>query len=351
MEEKTYGHTRNGEEVKLFTLKNQNGLIARVSNFGAAITELHAPDRNGQCRDITLGFPSLEGYLKNEPFLGVVAGRFANRIAKGVFRIDGKCYELATNNGPNHLHGGNVGFNHQLWQVRSQPDAPSESVQLTYLSSANEEGYPGELRVQLRYTLTEENELVLEYEAASDQATPVNLTNHAYWNLRGEGTGQIHDHRLTLHARFYTPTDDTLIPTGAITPVESTPLDFLTPTPIGERIDGVGSQPTGYDHNFVLDKSEEGALELAATVQEPNSGRRMDVFTTEPGLQLYTGNFLDGTITGKQGQPYESQDGFCLECQHFPDSPNHPHFPSTILRPGTVYRQTTVHRFSVERPT
>lgn len=349
METTIFGQTDSGAQATLFTLKNKNGLIARISNYGAAITEMHVPDRDGEFKDITLGFDSLDGYLQNDPFFGVIAGRYANRIAKGRFNLGAKSYDLAINNGFNHLHGGLKGFNTKIWEATPISRNDSEGVRLTYTSPNNEEGYPGELKIQLDYVLSESNELRIAYTATTDQATPVNLTNHAYWNLEGEDAGQIGDHEISINADLFTPVDDDLIPTGEIHPVANTPLDFRSPRLIGERIKEVGHAPTGYDHNFVLNKSEIGALEKAAMVSHEGSGRRMEVFTTEPGVQLYTANFLDGTITGKSGKPYEYQNGFCLECQHFPDSPNQPHFPSTILHPGAVYEQTTVHRFSVKR--
>jgi aldose 1-epimerase len=347
VETKIFGQTDSGAQATLFTLRNKNGLIARITNYGAAITEMHVPDRNGESKDVTLGFDSLEGYLRNDPFFGVIAGRYANRIAKGQFSLGAKSYDLAVNNGPNHLHGGKEGFNTKIWSATPLSENDSEGVRLTYTSPNNEEGYPGELKVQLDYILSESNELRMDYQATSDEATPINLTNHAYWNLGGEGSGQIGNHEISINADFFTPVDDDLIPTGEIHSVANTPLDFRSSRLIGERIKEVGHTPTGYDHNFVLKKSEIGALERAATARHEGSGRQMEVLTTEPGIQLYTANFLDGTIVGKSGTPYEYQNGLCLECQHFPDSPNQPHFPATILYPGTVYKQTTVHRFSV----
>ena len=348
METKNFGTTREGGDATLFTLENSNGLIARITNYGAAITEMHVPDRHGNTHDITLGFDNLEAYLENSPSFGVVAGRYANRIAFGQFQLGKKSYQLPINNGDHHLHGGKQGFSAKLWTASELKRANAEGIRLAYLSPDQEESYPGNLSVRIDYLLTNSNELRIEYQASSDKPTPINLTNHAYWNLRGNGTGDIKDHELTLKADLFTAVDSSLIPTGEILSVADTPLDFRSPTSIGARIQEVGGDPTGYDHNFVLNKPETAALELAAVLRHTESGRRMEVLTTEPGIQLYTANFLDGTLAGKSGNHYQAQAGLCLECQHFPDSPNHPHFPSTILYPGMVYRQTTVHRFSVD---
>lgn len=347
METTTFGQTDSGAQATLFTLKNKNGLIARITNYGAAITEMHVPDRHGKLGDVTLGFHSLEGYLRNDPFFGVIAGRYANRIAKGRFNLGGQSYALAVNNGPNHLHGGINGFNTKIWEATPISERDSETLRLTYTSPNNEEGYPGELKVRLDYTLSDTNELQMNYQATTDHPTPINLTNHAYWNLQGDGSGPINDHELTINAKLYTPVDEALIPTGEIHSVDNTPLDFRSSRLVGERIKEIGKAPSGYDHNYVLDKSEIGALETAAILRHEETGRQMEVLTTEPGIQLYTANFLDGSITGKTGKPYTYQTGLCLECQHFPDSPNQPHFPSTILHPGSTYSQTTVHRFSI----
>ncbi|MCS1408788.1 MAG: Aldose 1-epimerase [Verrucomicrobia subdivision 3 bacterium] len=346
METASFGTTETGDEAQLFTLRTSNGLVVKITNFGAAVTEVHVPDRNGTFADVTLGFHNLTSYLKNDPFFGVVVGRYANRIVKGRFKLGGQTYQLATNNGSNHLHGGIAGFNKKLWNATSFESAEASGVSLHYTSPDGEEGYPGNVHLELTYSLNEANELKIDYRATSDQPTPLNLTNHAYWNLGGEHSGHIGDHLLTIHATHHTPTDSELIPTGEIRLVAGSPLDFRQPKAIGRDINQVGGRPLGYDHNFVLNKSQAGALELAATVTHPTTGRQLDVLTTEPALQFYTGNFLDGTLIGKSGTPYESQHGFCLECQHFPDSPNHPHFPSTILNPGQEYTQTTVHRFS-----
>lgn len=343
----SFGKLPSGEPVSLFVLENSHGTRIGLTNFGATITQALLPDRHGKLEDITLGFNGFDEYLKNDPFLGVVAGRFANRIAEGRFSLKGKPYQLAVNNGPNHLHGGNSGFDKKLWSATPLEDRKPEGVKMSYTSPDGEEGYPGKVQTEITYTLNEENELVIHYVARTDQSTPLNLTNHAYWNLAGQASGTLEGQQLKLNASLYTPTDETLIPTGEIKSVAGSPLDFRNFADIYPRLAQIGGTPPGFDHNFVLKKSEREALELAASVIDPNSGRKMDVLTTEPGIQFYTANFLDGSITGKSGTPYQRHAGFCLECQHFPDSPNQPHFPSTILEPGQVYEQTTIHRFSV----
>ena len=335
------------EDFRIYTLQNANGLRVKITNCGAAVMEVHAPDRAGNLADLTLGFGDCAGYLENVPSLGVVVGRYANRIANGTFTLNGRRYTLAANHGDHHLHGGVVGFGKRLWRGVPFETAESSGVKLRYTSRDGEEGYPGQVQTELVYSLTESNELRMEYRAVSDQSTPLNLTNHAYWNLGGEGSGFIGGHILTIYADYYTPSDNLLIPTGEIRSVAGTPLDFRRPKAAESDMEKAGGNLAGYDHNFVLNKSEFGALELAATVIHPASGRRMDVLTTEPGIQFYSGNSLDGTIVGKSGAVYGPQSGFCLECQHFPDSPNHPHFPSTILRPGQEYTQTTIHKFSI----
>ena len=342
------GATANGQEVHLYTLTNANGLVAKVSTYGALLTEMHVPDRDGQLKDITLGFKDLKSYEADHPYFGATIGRYGNRIAKGTFTLHGKSYTLATNNDANHLHGGLAGFDKKVWEARPLSTEYGSAVALTYTSIDGEEGYPGNLKVEVIYTLTEENELTIDYRAHTDADTVLNLTNHAYWNLAGEGSGAILDHELELMADFYTPVDDTLIPTGEIRSVQGTPLDFTTPTSIGSRMALMAGDPGGYDHNFVLRKSGEGLLEMAARVHEPKSGRVMEILTTEPGIQFYSGNFLDGTLTGKSGGNYEKRHGFCLETQHFPDSPNKPHFPSVLLRSGETYTQRTIHRFSAK---
>ncbi len=347
-----FGTTADGKPVELFTLTNAHGVEVRAMTYGATIVSLRTPDRGGRLGDIVLGHPTLAGYLAQSPYFGAVVGRYGNRIAKGRFSLDGKAYQLATNNGPNHLHGGVRGFDKVVWNAEPAETDSSAAVTFSYVSPAGEEGYPGTLHARVTYTLTDRDELRVDYLATTDQATPVNLTQHSYFNLAGAGTRDILGHELMIAADRYTPVDATLIPTGEIAPVAGTPFDFRTPTAIGARIDQNDVQiqnGKGYDHNWVLNRAgaAEGALVHAARVTEPTTGRTLDVFTTEPGLQFYSGNFLDGTITGKDGQVYRHRYGFCLETQHFPDSPNHPNFPSTILRPGREYRSTTVFQFGV----
>ena len=348
VEKSNFGTTPEGESVELYTLHNKNGLVAKITTFGALLTEMHVPDRNGNLSDITLGFDNLDDYVKGHPYFGSTAGRYANRIAKGKFTLDGVEYQLATNNDPNHLHGGDKGFDKRVWDARPLKTANGSAVEFTYLSEDGEEGYPGNLKSVVVYTLTDDNELIVDYKATTDKATPINLTNHAYWNLAGEGKGDILGHELEIIADFFTPVDDTMITTGEIRPLTGSPLDFRTPTAIGARIAQMTGNPGGYDHNFVLRKSASGKLETAAKVFEPTSGRTLEISTTEPGIQFYSGNFLDSTLTGKSGGVYHKQHGFCLETQHFPDSPNKPHFPSAILRPGETYTHKTIHRFSAK---
>ncbi len=340
-----FGKTPDGQEISVWTIRNKNDCVAKVTDYGAILTELHVPDKNGKLGDIVLGFDNLKGYLDGSPYFGATVGRVANRIAKGKFKLKGKEYTLATNNGPNHLHGGKVGFDKVVWQAATSADG--KSVSFHYTSKDGEEGYPGALKVRVTYTLTDDNELKVDYEATADQATPVNLTHHSYFNLGGAAAGTILDHELTLQADTYTPTDDTLIPTGEVKPVAGTPLDFTAPTAIGKRIDQLKGEPGGYDHNFVL-RGKMGELRSAAIVRDPKSGRMMEILTTEPGLQFYSGNFLDGKLKGKGGVTYVKHHGFCLEAQHYPDSVNQPHFPTVILEPGQTYKQTTVHKFSAQ---
>ena len=347
VEKTNFGTTAAGEPVELYTLTNRNGLKAKVTTYGAILTELHVPDRLGALGDVVLGFDTLAGYLKGHPYFGATTGRYANRIAKAQFTLHGKTYRLAVNNGPNHLHGGIKGLDKRVWKAEPLRGSHGAAVQFTYLSPDGEEGYPGNLNIAVTYTLTDENELRLDYEATTDQDTPVNLTNHSYYNLAGAGRGTILNHELQINADRYTPVDDTSIPLGELRAVRGTVMDFNKATAVGTRIDQVGGTPGGYDHNYVLNKPKAGALTLAATVYEPGSGRVMKVSTTEPGVQLYTGNFLDGTVTGKGTLGYPQHSGLCLECQHFPDSVHQPSFPTVILRPGQTYRQTTVHQFSV----
>jgi aldose 1-epimerase len=343
VEGSTFGRTPDGTAIELYTLTNAKGMVAKVITYGALLTELHVPDRNGTLKDAVLGFDSLGGYLKKHPYFGATVGRVANRIAKGTFTLDGKSYQLAINNGPNHLHGGLKGFDKVVWKAQAVPFENGAAVKLCYTSPDGEEGYPGSLSVSVTYTLTDQNELRLDYAATTDKATPVNLTNHSYWNLADEG--DVLGHIVTINADRYTPVDDTLIPTGEVAPVKNTPMDFTTPMAIGSRIDQLTNKPRGYDHNYVLNGAG-GKLSLAARVLEPKTGRVMEIWTTEPGIQLFAGDFLDGTITGKRGMIYRGHCGLCLEAHHFPDAVNRTQFPSVVLRPGQMYTQTTAHRFS-----
>jgi aldose 1-epimerase len=342
-----FGQTKDGQAVEIYTLKNGNGLTAKVMTYGATLTEMHVPDKAGVFADVTLGFNDLESYLKWHPFFGSTTGRYANRIAGGKFTLDGRDYTLAVNNGPNSLHGGLKGFDKVVWQAREIRNPLGPSVRFEYLSPDGEEGYPGNLHVVVVYTLTNDNELRIDYGAETDKPTVVNLTNHAYWNLAGEGRGTILDHHLQIFATQFTPVDNTSIPTGELKNVEGTAMDFLKPQPVGARIANAPNG-NGYDHNFVLRKTGRRTLDLAAVLKDPKSGRVMQVFTSEPGVQLYTANYLDGSLTGKSGRKYLKHGALCLETQHFPDSPNKPNFPSTVLRPGQQYIQTTVHRFLAE---
>ncbi|HLE01758.1 MAG TPA: aldose epimerase family protein [Bdellovibrionota bacterium] len=345
-----FGKTADGTSVELYTLTNAQGLKASIMTYGALVTKLEVPDRNGKLGDIVLGFDNLDGYLAGHPYFGATIGRVANRIAKGKFTLDGKQYSLATNNGPNHLHGGTAGFDKRVWKAEPIVSNEGPAVKFTYRSPDGEEGYPGNLDVSVVYTLTNQNELKIQYAATTDQATPVNLTNHSYFNLAGGG--DILGHDLTIHAKRFTPVDETLIPTGKLQSVKKSPMDFTKSHQIGERIAQLKGNPEkgnpgGYDHNYVLNNGT-GKLAPAARVREPNSGRVMEISTTEPGIQFYSGNFLDGTLKGKGGVVYQKHAGFCLETDHFPDSVNQPKFPSVILRPGKTYTQTTIHKFSVE---
>ncbi|MGD8867774.1 MAG: aldose epimerase family protein [Gemmatimonadales bacterium] len=344
-----FGHLSDGTEVDAFTFTNGNGVVVRAITYGGIITSLRVPDSSGRLDDVVLGYDNLAGYVENNPYFGAIIGRYGNRIAGGRFTLDGKTYTLATNNGPNHLHGGVKGFDKVVWDAEPFENGDSVGVVFSYTSPDGEEGYPGNLDVRVTYTLTADDELVFDYYAVTDEPTPVNLTQHSYFNLAGDGSGDILDHQLMINADYFTPVDSTLIPTGEIEPVAGTPFDFRTPTAIGARIDQDDDQLSnglGYDHNFVLARGD-SAMKHAARVFEPQTGRVMDVYTTEPGLQFYSGNFLDGSITGKGGHVYRYRNGFCLETQHFPDSPNKPQFPSTILRPGKEYRSRTSYVFSV----
>ncbi len=348
IKKEAFGTTRDGKPVDLYTLTNQHGMEVRAMTYGGIITSLRVPDKNGQIDDIVLGYETLDGYLKKSPYFGAIIGRYGNRIAHGKFTLDGVDYKLATNDGPNSLHGGIKGFDKVGWQAESFQHQDGVGVVFRYTSPDGEEGYPGNLKTTVTYTLTDGDELIFEYHATTDKATPLNLTNHTYFNLAGDGKRDILGHELMLNADQFTPVDKTLIPTGEIASVKGTPLDFTKLTAIGARINQQDEQlilGRGYDHNFVLNRKGEG-LSLAARVYEPTTGRVMEVLTTQPGVQFYTGNFLDGTITGKQGHVYRQRYGLCLETQHYPDSPNQPDFPSTILRPGRTYHSRTVYRFS-----
>ncbi len=344
-----FGATPEGTPVTLFTLRNANGVEARICNYGGIVVSLKVPDRNGQLGDVVLGYDRLEDYIKDSPYFGCLIGRYGNRIARGKFTLNGRTYTLATNNGPNHLHGGIKGFDKVVWEpkVLATPDGPA--LELRYLSKDGEEGYPGNLSVVAVYTLTPDNALKLEYTATTDKDTVVNLTQHSYFNLAGKG--DILGHIVMINADRYTPVDSTLIPTGELPLVEGTPFDFRKPTAIGARINQDNQQlkfGNGYDHNWVISKPM-GQFGLQARVTEPTTGRVLEVLSTEPGLQFYSGNFLDGTLTGKGGWVYQFRNGFCMEPQHYPDSPNQPNFPSVVLKPGQVYKHAMMYRFSVQR--
>ena len=330
--EKNFGSTE-GQDVSLYTLTNERGFEVTITNYGGAVVSLKTADRNGSLADVILGFDTLEEYVRNSRYFGGLIGRHANRIDRGKFSLNGTQYQLTQNNGVNHLHGGFRGFDKRIWEVIEQTNYGAVRLRLQYLSADGEEGYPGNLRASVAYGLSD-NELEIDYEATTDRETIVNLTNHSYFNLAGYGT--ILNHELTLHANSFTPVSDDLIPTGEIKCVENTPMDFRFGRPI---------EHGGYDHNFVL-KDYDGSLQLAARLYEPNSGRVLEILTTEPGIQFYSGNFLDGSFAGKGGLAYEQYAGLCLEPQHFPDAPNHPNFPSTVLRPGEIYRHRSVYRFS-----
>jgi aldose 1-epimerase len=338
-----FGKLPDGTAVELFTLTNAKGVNARLMTYGAILVSLEVPDRDGRTGDVVLGYDALDGYVKNSPYFGAIVGRYGNRLAKGRFALDGKTYTLATNNGENHLHGGLKGFDKVVWKAEETRPAGAVGVKFSYLSKDGEEGYPGNLAVTVEYTLNDANELAIAYTATTDKATPVNLTHHSYWNLAGAKI-DILGHELELAADRFTPVDKGLIPTGVLAPVKGTSMDFTTPMAIGARI---GLVEGGYDHNYVLNRTGEG-LAFAARVTDPVTGRILEIRTTEPGIQFYSGNFLDGTIAGKGGIVYGKHSGLCLETQHFPDSPNHSNFPTTILKPGQTYKSVTVHRFSAK---
>lgn len=345
--EAAFTDTLGGKPVRLYTLKNNQGLVAQITNYGGRVVSLWVPDKNGALEDIVLGYDSLQGYLRShESYYGALIGRVANRIAAGRFTLDDHSYQLALNNGVNTLHGGRRGYNDVVWDVRQ---AGAQHLELHYLSPDGEEHFPGNLDITVRYALTDSNELRIEYTATTDKATPVNLTHHSFFNLHGAGKGTINDHILQIDADYYTPVDSTLIPSGEIAPVAGTPMDFTQPVPIGQRVDALFSQlryGLGYDHNWVLRDTGKG-LRQAASISEPVSGRVMEVWTDEPGLQFYGGNFLDGRDRGKGGLSYNHRTAFCLETQHFPDSPNQPAFPSVVLRPGAAYHSVCSYRFGI----
>lgn len=352
---RSFGQLPDGRPTQLFTLENANGFRVDITNFGGAIVDLYAPDRNGKLADVALGLDNAAQYQAQSPFFGALIGRYANRIARGKFTLDGLTYSLPLNDHPNgilcSLHGGTVGFDKVIWQARPMIVDGNPTLVLRHVSRNGDQGYPGKLTVVVTYTVLPDNELRLDYHAKTTKATPLNLTNHTYFNLHGEGNGTILDDVLTIYAHHYTPTDRGLIPTGQIAPVQGTPFDFTSPHVIGDRIHEQNDQlkyAGGYDQNWVLD-NQSGKLALAATLYDPPSGRVLDVLTTEPGLQFYTGNFLDGTLTGRSGKKYLHRGALTLETQHYPDSPNHPEFPSTILRPGKPFHSTTIFRFRTRK--
>lgn len=344
-----FGVLPDGREVELCVLTNGSGIQVSIMAYGGIVTSLTAPDRNGQFADVVLGFDNLEDYLRGHPYFGAVVGRYGNRIAGGMFTLDDQIYSLSRNNNQNHLHGGEVGFDKALWSAQPMSTANGPLLRLHHISPDGDEGYPGRLEVSVDYTLTHDNGLRIDYLATTDKPTHVNLTNHSYFNLAGPGHGDVLGHEAWINADRFTPVDQNMIPTGEVRNVDGTPMDFRQPTAIGARIDVEDQQlllGSGYDHNFVLNIAD-GDLALAARISEPTTGRTMEVETTEPGVQLYTANFLDGSRTGKGGVVFGRRCALCLETQHFPDSPNQPQFPTTVLRPGEEYRSTTIYRFSV----
>ncbi len=342
-DKRLFGHTPDGEEVFIFTLSNKQGITAEIINYGGIVTSLTVPDRNGVFDDIVLGFDNLEDYLDEHPYFGAIVGRYANRIADAKFELGGKVYQLAANNGRNHLHGGTRGLDRRVWDYQTILHEGEPSLKLTYLSPHGEEGYPGNLSLSVIYTLTSNNELIITFGANTDKSTPLNISHHGYFNLTG-GKESVLDHELLINASRFTEVNDDLIPTGELPEVQGTPMNFRKMKPVGRDIEMVKG---GYDHNYVLDDGE-GSLQTAALLYEPSSGRLMEVLTTQPGVQLYTGNFLDGSLTGKNGTVYQKHWGLCLETQHYPDSPNQPHFPVTILEPGDEYLHSAIYKFSVK---
>ncbi|HVG37999.1 MAG TPA: aldose epimerase family protein [Pyrinomonadaceae bacterium] len=351
IKKESFGKTADGEAVDIYTLTNARNIEARIMTYGGIVVSLKTPDRNGKVEDVVLGFDNLDGYLKGHPFFGALVGRYANRIAKGRFTLNGVEYKLAQNNNGNSLHGGERGFDKRVWTAKEVGGAEGPGLELTYVSKDGEEGYPGTLTSVVTYRLTDNDELRISYAATTDKDTVLNLTNHSYFNLAGPAGGDILKHELMLNADRFTPVDAGLIPTGELKSVKGTPFDFTQPTAIGARINGTDQQLVlgkGYDHNFVLNRSDDTSLVLAARATEPTSGRVLEVSTTQPGVQFYTGNFLDGKVVGKAGKSYQYRYGFCLETQHYPDSPNKPEFPSVVLKPGQQYKQTTVFKFSAK---
>ena len=351
LKKESYGKTADGQEVELYTLTNTNGIETEIATYGGIVVSLKVPDRDGKFDDVVLGFDSLDGYLKGHPFFGALVGRYGNRIGKAKFTLNSKEYKLAVNNGENSLHGGNKGFDKMVWKAKPVTVKDGVALELSYLSKDGEEGFPGNLSVKVTYTLTNNNELKIDYSATTDQDTIVNLTNHSYFNLAGQGKGDILSHQIQINADRFTPVDSGLIPTGELRSVKGTPLDFTQLTAIGARIGQDDEQlklGKGYDHNFVLN-GKAGTLRLAAKVVEPTTGRVMEVSTTEPGIQFYTANHLDGSLKGKDGKVYGPRSGFCLETQHFPDSPNKPEFPTAVLKKGGRYQTTTVFKFSTDK--
>ncbi len=349
MDKKLFGKLADGSEVYIYTLANKSGMEAKIINYGAAVVSLTAPDKNGKLADVVLGYDSLDGYANDKSYFGAIVGRYGNRIADGKFKLDGKEYQLTINDGANHLHGGLKGYNKVLWnETEIAKTGDGASLTLSYESKDGEQGYPGNLKLTVKYTLTNNNELKIEYNAVTDKPTVLNPTHHSYFNLTGDPEKTILDHELMIDADNTTPVAKGLIPTGKFASVANTPMDFRKPTKIGARIDENYDQlklGLGYDHNWVLNKHQE-SLPKVLSVYEPVSGRVMEMYTDQPGVQFYSGNFLDGTVKGKNGIMYKHRTGFCLEAQHYPDSPNHPEFPSTKLEPGQVYKQTTIYKFS-----
>jgi aldose 1-epimerase len=355
MQKQAFGKTEDGQRADMYTLTNKNGVEAAITNYGGTVVSLQVPDRLGKLADVVLGYDNVSGYADGKANLGAIVGRYGNRIAHGKFELGGASYTLARNNGENHLHGGIQGFNKRLWTAKDESGGAGPALELNYVSKDGEEGYPGNLSVRVVYTLTSDNELKIDYSATTDKPTILNLTNHSYFNLAGEGNGDILQHQLMIDADRFTPVDATLIPTGELRKVKGTPFDFSTPTAIGARINEDDEQlkfGKGYDHNWVLAAGKTGASELelalAARLYEPQSGRVLEVWTTEPGVQFYSGNFLNANVRGKGGKVYDFRSALCLETQHFPDSPNHPGFPSTVLTPGRHYHSTTVFKFSTK---